>query len=232
MGNPAMAGVTRPPRLSWLSEEPWAAFGERLHVAANYMLLHEHYLDFTHAFEVHPEEMPVEDLPPMSEFVVSETSVSYSRSLPPAPLADWEAEATGLPRDGVYARRESGTFLSPAAHVQRWAIDGGNGTVYENARVQAFTPETPDSTHVFLHGAHDYSTDRKVVTEHLRAFLDRVSADDKEVLETVQVHGGYDEWVRGVRVKADGAALKARRIVSTMLAEEAGRSALRPGYSR
>ena len=43
---------------------------------------------------------------------------------------------------------------------------------------------------------------------------------------------GYEEWLRGAHVTADGAALKARRIVSAMLAEEAGRSTLRPGYSR
>ena len=234
MGNPAVSAVSGPPRLPWLSGDGWATFGERVPVAANYMLLHEHYLDFTHAFVVHPEgvPLPVEQLPPLSEIVVSETSVSYSRALPPAPLADWEAEATGLPRDGEYTRRESGTFVSPAVHVQRWEIDGADGTVYENVRVQAFTPETPERTHLFLRGAHDYATDRTVVTDHLRAFLDRVAIQDKAVLETIQAHGGYEDWVRGVRVKADGAALKARRIVAAMLAEEAGRSALRPGYSR
>jgi vanillate O-demethylase monooxygenase subunit len=234
MGNPAAATASRPPRFPWLSDEGWATFGERLHVAANYMLLHEHYLDFTHAFVVHAEELPlpVERFPPLSEIVVSETSVSYSRALPPAPLAEWEAEATGLPRDGEYTRRESGTFVSPAAHVQRWEIDGGDGTVYANVRVQAFTPETADSTHLFLRGAHDYATDRNVVTEHLKAFLDEVAVQDKDLLETIQITAGYEEWARGARVSADGAALKARRIVSAMLAEEAGRSPLRPGYSR
>jgi vanillate O-demethylase monooxygenase subunit len=234
MGNPAASSITGPPRLPWLSDGVWGTFDERLHVFANYMLLHEHYLDFTHVFEVHPEDVPptVETLPPLSEIVVSETSVSYSRALPPAPLADWEAEATGLARDGEYARRESGTFVSPALHLQRWEIDGPDGTVYENVRAQAFTPETPDSTHVFLRGAHDYATDRTVVTQHLQAFLDQVAAQDVAVLETIQAREGYESWARGVRVTADGAALKARRIVAAMLAEEAGRSALRPGYSR
>ena len=234
MGNPAMAAVTRPPRFPWLVDDGWATFGESLHVAANYMLLHEHYLDFTHAFVMHSRSvpLPVERFPQLSEIVVSETSVSYSRELPPARLAEWEAEATGLPREGEYTRRESGTFVSPAAHVQRWEIDGRDETVYANVRVHAFTPETPASTHVFLRGAHDYSTERNVVTEHLRSFLNQVTAEDKSVLETIQSKSGYEEWLRGAHVTADGAALKVRRIVSAMLAEEAGRSTLRPGYSR
>jgi len=232
-GQASASTLRRVPELPWLSNERWATFGERLEVACNYMLLHEHYLDLTHAFVVHPDEMPFqpEDWPPVDEVTVSETSVSCSRALPAAPLANWEAEATGLARDAEYRRKETGTFVSPAMHVQEWSIDGGDGTTYNNVRVQAFTPQTPDATHVFLHGAHDYATDRTVVTQHLKAFVDTLAGRDKALLEAVQQQGGREAWSRGVHINADAAALKARRIVSTMLAEEVGRSPVRPGFS-
>jgi hypothetical protein len=46
---------------------------------------------------MHLEAVPrgIETLPPLDEVEVSELSVSYSRVLPSAPLAEWEAEATG-----------------------------------------------------------------------------------------------------------------------------------------
>ena len=62
-------------------------------------------------------------LPELDAVEVSEMSVAYSRVLPTARLADWEAEATGLPRDTECSRREQGTFVSPALHVQRYTIE-------------------------------------------------------------------------------------------------------------
>ena len=71
-----------------------AALGERRDVAANFLLLHEHYLDLTNVFAMHAEMVPpgIEALPPLEEVEVSEVSVSYTRELPKAPLAPWEAE--------------------------------------------------------------------------------------------------------------------------------------------
>lgn len=224
LGQPGGASMARPPRTPWLGTG-WGEFGSTMHVRANYMLLHEHYLDFTHIFEMHTEEAPIEpeDLPPLGEIEVSETSVSYSRTLPPTALADWEAEATGLDRTREYVRRESGRFVSPALHVQLWEIEAENGEIYENVRVQAFTPESPDTTHLFLWGAHGYATERAVVTQHLQQMIEGLAARDVDLLETIYAVGGLDGWSRGVRVLADGAALRARTIVSQMLANEAGR---------
>ena len=56
-----------------------ASVGERRDVAANFLLLHEHYLDLTNVFAMHPELVPpgIEALPPLEEVEVSELSVSY-----------------------------------------------------------------------------------------------------------------------------------------------------------
>lgn len=229
LGNPGAAVLRPPPRTPWFSDPEWASTGETLHVEANYMLLHEHYLDLTNVFVMHPEAVPpgIETLPPLDEVEVSEMSVSYSRSLPSARLADWEAEATGLSRDTEYSRREEGTFVSPALHVQRYGIDA-DGRAYELLRIQGFTPESPVTTHVFLQIARNYATDRSVVADHLRAMFREMASRDTEVLETVQRRLGDEvEPRRDINVKADRAAVRARRVAQSMVEEEAGWAAMR-----
>lgn len=225
-GDPTAASLREPPRLPWLSDESWTTFGAALHVDANYMLLHEHHLDLTAVRQLHPATLPPElELSPLNIVEVTELSVSYRRDLAPAPLAEWEAEATGLARDGSYSRSESGAFLSPALNVQRWDIDGGDSRLYRNVRVLALTPEHAGATHVFLRGSHDYALDRTVVTEHLEKLLVHDHAQrDKALLEEIEATYGYETWALGVHVKADTAALKARRIVSNLLAEEQRRA--------
>jgi phenylpropionate dioxygenase-like ring-hydroxylating dioxygenase large terminal subunit len=231
LGEPGAAALRLPPRTPWFGDPQWASTGERLRVEANYMLCHEHYLDLTNVFVMHPEAVPpgIESLPPLDEVEVSEMSVAYSRVLPPARLADWEAEATGLSRDIEYARREQGTFVSPALHVQRYAIDAQDGSAHEIVRIQGFTPEGPDATHVFLQMARNYATDRAVVADHLRATFHEMAVRDAAVLEMVQQRLGHEsEPRRDINVKADRAAVRARRVAQTMVEEEAGRWLTRP----
>jgi phenylpropionate dioxygenase-like ring-hydroxylating dioxygenase large terminal subunit len=226
MGDPGASTLSRPPTLPWLTDPAWATSGETGHIRANYLLLHEHYLDLSHMFEVHPAETPpgIESLPAVDDVEMSETSVSFRRTIGPAKLAEWEAEATGLDRDQEYERRERGTFVSPAIHVGRYEIDSGAGSSYAHVRVHAFTPETPASTHVFMQVARDYATDRTVITNHLKAMFERLAAGDIVVLERLQARVGVEGWTSGVHVNGDTAALKARAIVARMLANEAGNS--------
>jgi vanillate O-demethylase monooxygenase subunit len=223
LGTPGAAALRPPPRIPWVGDEGWASSIERMSVDANFMLLHEHYLDLTNVFVMHPEAVPpgIDQLPAIDEVEVSELAVAYSRTLPPAPLADWEAEATGLPREPEYRRNEEGVFVSPALHAQRYLIEAPDGARHDHARVQGFTPETPTRTHVFLRVARDYATDRAVVTDHLRDVFHQMALRDAAVLERVQQRLA-DDLVprRDINVKADRAAVRARRVVQGMLADE------------
>jgi phenylpropionate dioxygenase-like ring-hydroxylating dioxygenase large terminal subunit len=150
-GDPAKSTLVNPPRLPWLRDQGWSAVGGTAHVAANYMLLHDNALDLTHFPFVHGEASPYGYLgvPPPLEIEVMETSVSYFRTFPPAPLVDWQAKATGLPRDRPFVQRESGTFVSPAMHVDHMDVltpQGDRGPdAYEKVFIRAFTPEAPTS---------------------------------------------------------------------------------------
>ncbi|HEY1966592.1 MAG TPA: aromatic ring-hydroxylating dioxygenase subunit alpha [Pseudonocardia sp.] len=226
LGQPGAATLRTPPLTPWLTEPGWASHGQQLHVKANYLLLHEHYLDLTNVFAMHPANVPpgMDRLPSLDEVEVSEMSVGYTRVLPPARLADWEAEATGLPRQPEYHRREQGSFVSPALHVQRWIIDTDNAGPFEHLRIHGFTPETPTTTHVFLHIAHNYATDRTLISDHLRAFFLDMTRRDITVLETVQRQLDEPHQPhRNINIKADRAGLRARRVTQAMIAEETAR---------
>ena len=227
MGTPGGARLRPPPATPELtSGTGWSSTGERRDVAANFLLLHEHYLDLTNVFEMHAEMVPpgLEALPPLEEVEISEVSVSYVRELPKAPLAPWEAEASGLDTAGAFGRRETGTFVTPGLHRQTYTISGADGPVLELVRLHGFTPQDRATTRVFLQlawrgTAVAVDADRRLA-EVFHAMADR----DTAVLETMQRCLDEDETPRRyVNVKADRAAVRARRIVQSMIEEERGR---------
>jgi len=231
-GPPAAAAGSRPPRAPWLNEPGWSTFSDAWRVKANYLMVHEHYLDFSYAPIVYRDDVPpgMERLPAFNQIEVTETTVSYTRVLSEAPLAEWEAEATGLNPAGLYTRREKGTFASPAMHIQRWELEA-DGNTYSNVRTHAITPESDTATRIFMYGAYNYAPANETVATTLQSFVGKLVDRDKEILEKVAAHTGYEGWRSGVEFQADAAALRARRIVTVMLAKEAGRSALRPGWA-
>jgi vanillate O-demethylase monooxygenase subunit len=233
LGQPAAAAGSQPPRMPWVNDPEWSTFESAWHVNANYMMVHEHYLDFSYAPVVHTRDLPpgLESMGAFNDVEVTETTVSYTRILPELPLAGWQADATGLDPALPYKHREGGTFVSPAMHRQYWEIEAPNGKVYTTTRTHGITPETETSTHVFMRGSRDYATDSDGVTDGLRSFLAEVARRDTSILEMASQHSGYDGWRGGVEFQADAAALRARRIVGVMLAKEAGRSTIRPGLA-
>jgi vanillate O-demethylase monooxygenase subunit len=233
LGAPSAAAGSRPPHVKWVNDPAWATFPDTWRVNANYMMVHEHYLDFSYATVLHRQDVPAEisSMPAFNDVEVTETTVSYIRHLPDAELTDWEADATGLDRQLPYKRRESGTFVSPAMHRQYWEIKAADSRLYTTTRTHAITPETETSTHVFMQASRDYELDNEAVTSRLMTFLGEVSRRDTAILEMASAHSGYDGWRGGVEFQADAAALRARRIVGVMLAKEAGRSTIRPGLA-
>ncbi|WP_346223221.1 aromatic ring-hydroxylating dioxygenase subunit alpha [Mycobacterium celatum] len=230
LGDPGVAALRPPPRVPWYADGTgWESTTEVLRVEANYLLLHEHYLDLTDVFVMHPEVVPpdIEVLPQLDEVEVSERSVSYTRTTPPSRLAPWEAEITGLPSETTGSRREEGTFVSPALHVQHYVIAPETGKSHELLRIQGFTPQSPGVTHVFLQMGRNFASGDARVADFLRAMFHEWAVRDFVVLETIQRRLG-EETVprRDINVKADRVAVRARRIAMEMVDEETGRFTL------
>jgi vanillate O-demethylase monooxygenase subunit len=171
---------------------------------------------------VHPQETPptIGRVPPLDEIQVSETSVTFSRKMPMAPLADWEAAATGLPRDRDYRRRHYGTFISPAVLAEGWDLFEADDHAFGQVRIQAVTPETPCSTHLFWRFSRNYGLDDEQVGQRLHAVFEQVMRVDIGVVETIQTAVGYERSANGFHVSSDAGVLKVRRIIGSMLAQE------------
>lgn len=227
MGTLGGARLRPPPATPELTtKDGWSSTGERRDVAAGFLLLHEHYLDLTNVFEMHAEMVPpgIEALPPMEEVEISEVSVCYARELPKAPLAPWEAAVSGLDSVEAFVRRETGTFVTPGLHRQTYTIVGADGPVLELARLHGFTPQTQGSTRVFLQLAWRGTAVAADVGERLSEVFHAMADRDTAVLETVQQCLDEDETPRRYfNVKADRAAVRARRIVQSMIEDERGR---------
>jgi vanillate O-demethylase monooxygenase subunit len=224
MGSPGAAAISRPPTVPWVREPGWETFQSAWDVAANYMMVHEHYLDFSYAPILHAADIPasIRSMPAFSEVEVTETTVKYTRVLPPARPTDWEAEAAGLERDVQYRRTETGTFASPALHLQRWDVETPAGETLSTTRLHAITPEDDSSTHVVMMSSRNYALGKPTATERLKTFLTGVAQRDAAVLEMAARYSGYDRWRDGVEFQADLASLRSRRIVDELLIQEAG----------
>ncbi|WGY04225.1 aromatic ring-hydroxylating dioxygenase subunit alpha [Nocardioides sp. QY071] len=226
IGTPGGERLRPPPATPWLHDGAWSSVGERRDVAADLLLLHEHYLDLTNVFAMHPEMVPpgIEALPPLEEVEVSELSVSYRRELPKAPLAPWEAQVSGLDSDESFGRTETGAFVTPGLHKQTYTISGSGGPELELVRTHAFTPRSSGATHVFLQISWRGAAVPPDAGEQLAAVFHEMASRDSAVLETMQRYLDEDTTPRRYfNVKADRAAVRARRILTSMVEDERGR---------
>ncbi len=224
-GTPGSERLRPPPATPWLQGDGWSSVGERREVAAGLALLHEHYLDLTNVFAMHPEMVPpgIEALPPLEEVEVSEVSVSYRRELPTAPLASWEAQVSGIDSAEAFGRTETGTFVTPGLHKQTYTIAGPGGPELELVRTHGFTPRSAGVTHVFLQISWRGDAVSPDVGARLAAVFHEMADRDIAVLETVQRVLDADTAPRRTfNVKADRAAVRARRILTSMVEDEKG----------
>lgn len=232
VGDPARAAwAPAPPSVPQLTDEAWTTFGGSTQVGANYLLLHENALDLSHFPFVHQERSPVgyRTVPPPLEVEVTERSVSYSRTFPPGPLVQWQVRATGLAAEVDHVQRESGTFASPALHVDHMDVltpqaGDGSPSTYQKVFVRAFTPVGPASTHVFWRVARNYALEDVAVTDVLRGVHETNMGEDTPIVEAIQAHadGSLDQF----DVTADLTARKAHQIVQDMLSQERTRGAI------
>ena len=160
---------------------------------------------------------------PLEEVEVSELSVSYVRELPKAPLAPWEVLVSGLDSVESFGRKETGTFVTPGLHKQTYTITGSDGPELELVRTHGFTPESAGATHVFLQISWRGAAVSPHAGAHLAAVFHEMANRDLAVVETMQRCLDEDTTQRRyVNVKADRAALRARRIVQSMVEDERG----------
>jgi phenylpropionate dioxygenase-like ring-hydroxylating dioxygenase large terminal subunit len=222
-GEPGTADLRRPPRADWLTDGAWATLGGSWDTAANYLLLHENFADIMHVAVVDPVIAPpaLTAVPvPLLEVEVSETSVSFHRDYPPAPLAPWHAPLVGAAEDQAFAQREAGRFVSPGLWVDSWEVLPGDGQDPWTFRfTHAVTPVDHATTRHVWRVSRNFALGEDVSANLLPLFTDYYRKVQR-ILETMQQVIAADGPREEVHVAADAAALQVRRIVGRMVAEE------------
>ncbi len=220
-----VADLRTPPRTPWLVDDSWSTVGGEWTTAASYLLLHENFADITHVAVIDPDFAPpvLSAGPvPLLEVEVSETSVSFTRDYPPAPLAAWHAELLGADPTTEFAQHEEGRFVSPGLWVDSWSVVGSGGSGVADATFRfthAVTPVDRTSTR------HVWRVSRNVapgedVSASLLPLFERYYRQVRDILETMQGVLSTDGPRPDVSVAADAAALQVRRIVNRMVADE------------
>lgn len=221
---PGRAGLRPPPRLPWLVDHAWTTFGDAWTTEANFLLLHENFADITHVSVVDPEIAPPvlsSGHVPRLDVEVTETSVSFRREFPPAPLAAWHADLCGVARHAAFVQREEGRFVSTGLWADSWEVvsEDEPRAVGSFRFTHAVTPVDATSTRHIWQVSRDFAPGDLVSADLVPRFR-RYYSTVREILETMQrvllIDGPRDD----VGVAADAAALQVRKIVSRMVAEE------------
>lgn len=217
--------VPPPPDMPWLTDERFNSVSGQMEISANYMLLKENVLDMTHLGYVHAKSFGITDIKNPPEVHSDGVTVTYLQRFINDPLPAGYALALGLQPGTPWIRETHGAFLSPA--VQMGAVDlrdpAAPDTSLKQVRfVHATTPV--DQTHMryFWVAARDHANDDATMAQ-LGKILEVGFAEDEAVLASIQAlmnrrprRGSTDER----SVKADAAAIQARRIVASWMARE------------
>ena len=227
MGEPRLAPLRRPPSTPWLGDPAWTTFGETWETKASLRLMQDNFADITHVPLVDPEVAPpaLTGTPPPLDVRVSETTVSFSRSYPAAPVSAWQAQLLGLPQDAVHQHREEGEFRSPGLWVDRWLVTvSGHGEAdgeHQFVFTHALTPLDESTTRHSWRVSRNFSASAAAtgtVSALMRRYYRRVRATLETMQGMVDAEGAREE----VGLASDAAAVQVRRIMDRLVSEETG----------
>ena len=219
---PGLARLRTPPRTPWLADPAWSTLGDQWTTGANVELLHENFADITHVAVVDPDLAPpvLSAGPvPLLEVEVTETTVSFRRDYPAAPLAPWHAELLDSDPERAYVQREEGRFVSPGLWVDSWVVarDPDPDAVFRFTH--AVTPVDATATRHVWRVSRTFALGEQTSGQLLPRFAAYYRAV-RDILETMQQVLSADGPRPDVSVAADAAALQVRRIVARMVADE------------
>jgi len=232
MGDPERADPSLLPHIPWFDDPAqckWQRyFGE---VGCNYMLIQENVLDLTHITHLHADSLRQDDAPspiPLPEQVkVGDQTVTFYLAFSDAPLAPFEGVAMGIEAGTRGNNRLSGTFASPACHVQESVTEVPNAQAdpksYHFYGLHCMTPITPRRSHYWQAHAQDYGHGLVNFVEYTNSWTEPVVKEDVEILEAIQESiddGTHSDSAAEFLVASDRAVVEARRILKRMLDQE------------
>ncbi len=234
MGDPALADPAAIEDFHWMDDPHWRFAGERLQLQANYVLLVENLLDLSHLTYVHPTTLGTEK--------VAQTPMKAERFERGVRVTRWVMDSPPPP----FFQRAGG--FAPDARVDRWQIidwtppafvrldvgcalagtgaragDRSHGITMRN--LNAITPETARTTHYFWAQAHDFGLDKKWLTDLIFENVHTAFLEDLAILGAQQRNIEEGGEPPRIDMNHDAGGIAARRMLETLIADEARRAA-------
>lgn len=224
LGQPALAELRPPTPTPWLTDPTWETFGGQWATRANVVMLHENFADITHVAVVDPFISPPvlsSTVAPPLEVELTETTVSFHRDWPAAPMPAWQATIAGSSPTTAYPQREEGSFLSPGLWADRWDVDvpEEEGGPQSFRFTHAVTPVDARSTRHIWRVSRNFARGAEA-TEAFRPIFEAYYLRVREILETMQQVVDHDGYGTDVNVAADQAVLQVRKIMRRLVADE------------
>jgi phenylpropionate dioxygenase-like ring-hydroxylating dioxygenase large terminal subunit len=228
MGDAEKADASLIPDTHYLDDKGWRGTPGYLHYDANYLLITDNLLDFSHLSYVHETTLggssKYAGLRP--KVTRSKRSVRVERWLiddEPAPfLRNLKTWAGNVDRWNIYDVMLPGVMLmdSGSAPTGTGAPEGNRVDAALFFGCQAVTPETSESSHYFFQQSHGFALDDLRVTENLRQSVLDGFQEDKEIILAQQRALALDAVTPMLAMRMDAALASFRTLLEKTIAEE------------
>lgn len=191
MGDAGSADASLIPDTHYLDDPGWRGIPGYLHYDANYLLIADNLLDFSHLSYVHEKTLGgggrryAEYTPKITRLARGVRVERWLIDDAPAPfLADLKSWPGNVDRWNIYDFVVPGVLLmdSGSAATGTGAPEGRRVDAAEFFGCQAVTPETNGSSHYFFQQSHNFSLDDPAIT---RGLTDSVLAgfdEDRQII--------------------------------------------------
>jgi vanillate O-demethylase monooxygenase subunit len=232
MGDQASADPTLIPDTHYLDDPGWRGTPGYLHYNANYLLITDNLLDFSHLSYVHEKTLggsaKYAGIRPL--VTRNERGIRVERWLiddAPAPfLSKLKTWGGNVDRWNIYEVVLPGVLLmdSGSAPTGTGAPEGTRVDAAQFFGCQAVTPETERTSHYFFQQSHGFALDDPQVTENLRQSVLAGFQEDKDIILGQQRILDMDPQTPMLAMRMDTALAGFRALIAKAIDAERGAS--------
>lgn len=228
MGDPALADASEILDFPWHDSAEWRMKPGYLHYKANYLLIVDNLLDFSHLAFVHPTTLGTasnaEARPRIERdarslkihwwFLNDQISPNHRRVATfDGPVDRWQLYEWNAPS---FMRMDSGSAPAGSGAPQGNRVE--QALQFRHTSVQ--TPETDSTTHYWFCQAHNFRLDEQGLTERIYADVVKAFDEDREMIEAQQRTLDATPGQPMLPIPADAALNQARWMIDQRLKSE------------
>jgi len=229
MGDPDQADPSLIPDTHYLKDPAWRGTPGYMHYEANYLLITDNLLDFSHLSYVHETTLGGTGKYAAIRPRVTKGSrgIRVERWLiddEPAPfLKNIKSWPGNVDRWNIYDVVLPGVLLmdSGSAATGTGAPEGNRVDAAQFFGCQAVTPETHTTSHYFFQQSHGFALDNPAVTENLRDSVLAGFMEDKDIICAQQRILNLDPHAPMLAMRMDTALFSFRSMMEKAIEDEA-----------